>query len=148
MLRLSFKPNQHTLIGADALSLHTSATAVFAPFTSAQATPSTLLADFLQGIKVNPYQASRSGNSFFMTGTSGSAITAGGIGAVYVGAIDGLSTAAGSGSGDWINFSVPFNGAIETSCYGSDILSPGSGPGKIGKVELVGTWIDANHKLS
>lgn len=147
MIRQPFKPNQETVIELNSIPLRESATVVFAPFTSAQATSNSLLADFLQGIKRNPYQARRSGNSFLITGTSGSAITAGGIGAVYVGAIDGLSTTAGSGSGDWINFSVPFDRAIETSCYGSDILSAGSGPGNIGKVALVGTWINANNKL-
>ena len=122
-----------------------SATVIFAPFTSAQANPDSPLAAFLQGIKINPYVPSS--NSFLITGTSGSAISAPGIGAVYVGAIDGLSTTAGSGSGDWIDFNVPFDGAIETSCYGPDILSPGSGPGNIGEVALVGTWINANNKL-
>lgn len=120
-------------------------TVVYAPFTSAQANPDSLLAAFLQGIKLNPYGPG--GNSFLITGTTGSAISAPGIGAVYVGAIDDQSTDAGSGSGEWINFNVPFDGAIETSCYGPDILSPGSGPGNIGNVALVGTWINANNTL-
>jgi len=128
-------------------TLNMSRTVVFAPFTSAESSPNPKLADFLQGIKRNPYQAKRGANSFLMTGTTGSAISAGGIGALYVGAINGRSTASGSGSGAWINFNVPFKGAVETSCYGPDILSPGQGPGNIGRVALVGTWINARQKL-
>ncbi|MCX5966460.1 MAG: hypothetical protein NTV57_02230 [Cyanobacteria bacterium] len=57
-----------------------------------------------------------------------------------MGRIDGKSTSSGSGSGQWINFNVPFADATGTSAYGPDILSPGNGPGGIGKVALVGTW--------
>ena len=99
MTKLPLKTNKETLIEPDASPLRDSTTVVFAPFTSAQAPSNPLLAYFLQGIKSNPYQANSSGNDFLMTGTSGSPVTAGGIGAVYLGAIDGLSTTSGSGSG-------------------------------------------------
>jgi len=82
--------------------------------------------------------------SYKMTGTTGSAISAGGAGAVYVGAIDGKSTSSGSGIGQWINFNVPFADAIGTSVYGPDILSPGNGAGGIGNVALVGTWTNSS----
>jgi hypothetical protein len=62
-----------------------------------------------------------------------------------VGAIDSKSTSGGSGSGQWINFNVPFDGYTGTSCYGADILSPGKGPGGIGNVALVGTWTKNNQ---
>lgn len=147
MFRQRSAEDQSFRLGLNRISPARSSTIVFAPFTSAQTSPNPLLANFLQGIKVNPYQPNAKGNSFLMTGTTGSAISAGGTGAIYIGAIDGLSTPAGSGSGTWINFSVPFDGAIETSCYGPDILSRGQGPGNIGRVSLVGTWINANKQL-
>jgi hypothetical protein len=75
-----------------------------------------------------------------MTGTTGSAFAAGGIGAIYTGAINNKSTNFGNGSGQWINFSVPFAGATGTSCYGSDVLSSSKGGGGVGNVALVGTW--------
>ena len=99
------------------------ATKVFTPFTS-NYTSSTTTQNLwaLQGIKVNPYQ--RQGN-YIMTGTTGSALSSGGTGAVYLGRINGQSTSSGSGSGQWINFNVPFAGADGTSVYGPDILSRG-----------------------
>ncbi len=113
-------------------------TIIFTPFTSSY-TSSTTTKNFwaLQGIKVNPY--GRQGD-YIITGTTGSALSSGGTGAVYVGSINGQSTSSGSGSGQWINFNAPFAGADGTSVYGPDILSRGNGPGGIGKVALVGTW--------
>ena len=88
-------------------------TIYFSPFTSNYSPSSTLYA--LQGIKLNPYGSCEEKASYIMTGTTGSPFGAGGVGAVYVGAIDGKSTSAGSGSGQWINFNVPFSGATGTS---------------------------------
>ncbi|MEI7665921.1 MAG: hypothetical protein WCI65_07740 [Synechococcaceae cyanobacterium ELA263] len=113
-------------------------TTIYAPFTS-DYSPSASIYE-LQGIKDNPYGCRGFQASYIITGTTNSAFAAGGVGAVYVGAIDGKSTSAGSGSGQWINFNVPFTGATGTSCYGADIISPGKGPGGIGKIDLVGTW--------
>jgi hypothetical protein len=116
-------------------------TIIFTPFTSSYTSPTTTQNSWaLQGIKVNPYGRGDEKTSYIMTGTTGSPFAAGGVGAVYVGAIDGKSTSSGSGSGQWINFNVPFYGSTGTSCYGADILSPGKGPGGIGNVDLVGTW--------
>jgi len=116
-------------------------TIIYSPFTSNYSPSANLYA--LQGIKVNPYGSQDGKASYIITGTTGSPFAAGGIGAVYVGAIDGKRTSAGSGSGQWINFNVPFTGATGTSCYGADILSPGKGPGEIGNVALVGTWTNS-----
>ncbi len=115
-------------------------TTFYSPFTSSYSPTTTYT---LQGIKVNTYASSEEEANYIITGTTGSPFAAGGIGAVYVGAIDGKSTSAGSGSGQWINFNVPFTGATGTSCYGADILSPGKGPGGIGNVALVGTWTNS-----
>jgi len=113
-------------------------TKIFTPFNSSYTSPTTTKNFWaLQGIKVNPYGKK---GSYIITGTTGSALSSGGTGAVYVGAIDGKSTRMGSGSGEWINFNVPFAGADGTSTYGPDILSQGKGPGGIGDVALVGTW--------
>ena len=114
-------------------------TTIYAPFTSSYLNSSTSSWE-LQGIKINPFASRGKQVSYIMVGTTGSAITDGGVGAVYVGRIDGNSTSSGSGSGQWINFNVPFADATGTSVYGPDILSPGNGPGGIGKVALVGTW--------
>ena len=119
-------------------------TKIYAPFTSNYSSSTTTLSWELQGIKVNPYRTRGKQASYIITGTTGSAIGAGGVGAVYVGAIDGKSTSSGSGSGQWINFNVPFADATGTSVYGPDILSPGKGPGGIGNVALVGTWTNSN----
>ena len=119
-------------------------TKIYAPFTSSYSSSTTTLSWELQGIKVNPYRTRGKQASYIITGTTGSAIGAGGVGAVYVGAIDGKSTSSGSGSGQWINFNVPFADATGTSVYGPDILSPGKGPGGIGNVALVGTWTKSN----
>ena len=122
-------------------SLGLSGTTFYSPFTSsfnsATAPTSTYT---LQGIKTNPYGSREEKASYIIAGTSGSPFAAGGVGALYVGAIDGQATSGGSGSGQWINFNVPFTGSTGTSCYGADILSPGKGPGGIGNVALVGTW--------
>ena len=118
-------------------------TKIYAPFTSNYSTSTTTSWE-LQGIKVNPYGSRGKQSSYIITGTTGSAIGAGGVGAVYVGAIDAKSTSSGSGSGQWINFNVPFTDATGTSVYGPDILSPGKGPGGIGNVALVGTWTNSN----
>jgi hypothetical protein len=115
-------------------------TTFYSPFTSSYSPTTTYT---LQGIKVNTYASSEEKANYIITGTTGSPFAAGGIGTVYVGAIDGKSTSAGSGSGQWINFNVPFTGATGTSCYGADILSPGKGPGGIGNVALVGTWTNS-----
>jgi len=115
-------------------------TTFYSPFTSSYSPTTTYT---LQGIKVNTYASSEEKANYIITGTTGSPFAAGGIGAVYVGAIDGKSTSAGSGSGQWINFNVPFTGATGTSCYGADILSQGKGPGGIGNVALVGTWTNS-----
>ena len=113
-------------------------TKIFTPFTSSYTSPTTTQNFWaLQGIKVNPYAGE---GNYIMTGTTGSALSAGGTGAVYIGPINGSSTSSGSGSGQWINFNVPFAGADGTSVYGPDILSRGKGPGGIGQVALVGTW--------
>ncbi len=122
-----------------------SSTTIYAPFTSNYSPSATLYE--LQGIKINPYGCRGIQASYIMTGATGSAFAAGGVGAVYVGAIDGKSTIAGSGSGQWINCNVPFDGATGTSCYGADILSPGKGPGGIGNVALVGTWTNSSDNL-
>ena len=98
----------------------------------------------LQGIKKNNYHY----DSYLLAGTTGSAISAPGYGALYVGAIDGSSTSDGSGSGTWYNFSVPYSWSPqETSAYGPDILGPGSGPGGIGEVAVAGTWINSSGVL-
>ena len=120
-------------------------TKIYTPFTSSYSPSSTLYE--LQGIKINPYGSKGNQSSYIITGTTGSAFTAGGVGAVYVGAIDGKRTSTGSGSGEWINFNVPFNGYTGTSCYGADILSSGIGPGGIGNVALVGTWTDSSNNI-
>jgi len=101
----------------------------------------------LQGIKLNSLGCREKQTSYIITGTTGSAFTAGGIGAVYVGPIDGKDTSAGSGSGRWFNFNVPFEGNTGTSCYGADILSPGKRSSDMGNVELVGTWTDTNNNI-
>ena len=119
-------------------------TKIYAPFTSNYSSSTTTLSWELQGIKINPYGSRGKHANYIITGTTGSAIGAGGVGAVYVGAIDGKSTSSGSGSGQWINFNVPFADATGTSVYGPDILSPGKGPGGIGNVALVGTWTNSN----
>ena len=126
-----YRPDASILAGAT--------TIVYAPFTSNYLN-STAASWELQGIKLNPYGRRGKQASYIIAGTTGSAISAGGTGAVYVGAIDGKSTSSGSGSGQWINFNVPFADATGTSVYGPDILSPGNGPGGTGKVALVGTW--------
>ncbi len=120
-------------------------TTIYTPFTSSYSPSATLYE--LQGIKINPYETRGCKPSYIMTGTTGSAFAAGGVGAIYVGAIDGKSTSEGSGSGQWINFEVPFDGATGTSCYGADILSRGRGPGRIGNVALVGTWTNSSENI-
>ena len=121
-------------------------TTFYSPFTSsfnsATAPTSTYT---LQGIKTNPYGSSDNESSYIITGTTGSPFGTNVGGAVYVGAIDGSSTSGGSGSGQWINFNVPFDGYTGTSCYGADILSPGTGAGGIGILALVGTWTKNNQ---
>ena len=100
----------------------------------------------LQGIKRNSYLGQS--NSYFMSGTTGSAVSPPGYGALYIGAIDDASTLAGSGSGVWYNFSVPSTWSPqETSVYGPDILTRGAGPGGIGDVALAGTWINPQGNL-
>ena len=123
-----------------------SGTVLYSPFTSNYYSASANLYA-LQGIKLNPYASCEEKASYIITGTTGSPFKAGGVGAVYVGAIDGKSTSAGSGSGQWINFNVPFGGATGTSCYGADILSPGKGAGGIGNVALVGTWTNSSNSI-
>jgi hypothetical protein len=95
----------------------------------------------LQGIKKNGLSL----NSYVITGTTGDAAAPPGYGALYVGAIDGATNPTGSGSGTWYNFSVPSTwGPQETSTYGPDVLSSGSGPGGIGDIALAGTWINSS----
>jgi hypothetical protein len=131
---LDFKLNPLDLIN----KFKKPSTIIFTPFTSSYTSPTTTPNFWaLQGIKVNPYGKQ---GDYLITGTTGSALSSGGVGAVYVGPINRLSTSSGSGSGQWINFNVPFAGADGTSVYGPDILSRGNGPGGIGKVALVGTW--------
>lgn len=120
-----------------------SKTIFYQPFVSTSVEVSSS-ANSLQGVKKNDLAA----NSYLLTGTSGNAIAPPGYGALYIGAIDGSTTTAGSGSGTWYNFSVPSTwGANETSVYGPDILSPGQGPDGIGDVALAGTWINASGDL-
>ena len=134
-MRVKFKENLAEYFHGNSAS---GATVIFTPFTSSYTSPTTTQNFWaLQGIKVNPY---RRNGDYIITGTTGSALSSGGTGAVYVGAINGRSTSSGSGSGQWINFNVPFDGADGTSVYGPDILSRGRGPGGIGRVALVGTW--------
>jgi hypothetical protein len=132
-----------------AKKLKNAKTTFYSPFTSNYSPAASSYT--LQGIKVNPYKSSRKQSSYIITGTTGSPFTAPGFGAVYVGAIDGKSTSAGSGSGQWMNFSVPSTGsttgATGTSAYGLDILSPGKGPGGIGDVALVGTWTNSTGNI-
>lgn len=98
----------------------------------------------LQGIKKNGL----SPNSYVLTGTTGDAMAPPGYGALYVGAIDGATGSTGSGSGTWYNFSVPSTWSPqETSTYGPDILSSGSGPGGIGDIALAGTWINSSGTM-
>ena len=130
------RPGNWTLAGTT--------TKIYAPFTSSYSSSTTTLSWELQGIKLNPYGSRGKQTSYIITGTTGSPIFAGGVGAVYVGAIDGKSTSSGSGSGQWINFNVPFADATGTSVYGPDILSPGNGPGGVRNVALVGTWTNSN----
>jgi len=120
-------------------------TRIYTPFTSSYSSSASSYE--LQGIKFNPYGSRRSRASYIITGTTGNAFGPGAVGAVYVGAIDGGSTSEGSGSGQWINFNVPFEGVTGTSCYGADILSPGKGPGGIGNIALVGTWTNSADTL-
>ena len=111
----------------------------YQPFVSTSVTVSSTL-NSLQGIKKN----GSSPNSYVLTGTTGDAMEAPGYGAIYIGAVDGATTSSGSGSGTWYNFSVPSTwGAQETSAYGPDILTSGSGPGDIGDIALAGTWINS-----
>ena len=126
------------------LTLAGTTTKIYAPFTSSYSSSTTTLSWELQGIKLNPYGSRGKQTSYIITGTTGSPIFAGGVGAVYVGAIDGKSTSSGSGSGQWINFNVPFADATGTSVYGPDILSPGNGPGGVGNVALAGNWSNSN----
>ena len=94
----------------------------------------------LQGVKKNTF----SPRSFLLTGTTGNAFAAPGYGALYIGPIDGSVGSTGSGRGTWYNFSVPSTWSPqETSTYGPDILTSGSGPGGIGDVALAGTWINS-----
>ena len=125
--------------------LNKAKTTFYSPFTSSYSPAASVYT--LQGIKVNPYESRGNDSSYIITGTTGSAFGAGGVGAVYVGAIDGKSTSGGSGSGQWINFSVPITGATGTSAYGVDILSKGRGPGGIGNIALVGTWTNSNGNI-
>ena len=115
----------------------------YSPFVSTSVTVDSQL-NSLQGIKKNTF----SPNSYLLTGTTGSAIAPPGYGALYIGAIDGETGSTGSGSGTWYNFSVPSTwNPQETSCYGSDILTSGSGPDGIGDVALAGTWINSSGTL-
>ena len=129
-------------LGSNRSSSHT----FYSPFTSSSYSPppSTYT---LQGIKINPYGSRGKKTSYIITGTTGSPFSYNVGGAVYVGAIDGKSTSGGSGSGQWINFNVPFDGYTGTSCDGADILSPGKGPGGIGNVALVGTWTGSSVNI-
>ena len=130
-----------SLVSRTAKKLNKAKTTFYSPFISNYSPAASVYT--LQGIKVNPYESRGKDASYIITGTTGSAFGAGGVGAVYVGAIDGKSTSAGSGSGQWINFNVPITGATGSSAYGVDILSPGKGPGGIGNVALVGTWTNS-----
>jgi len=115
----------------------------YSPFISTSVTVNSKL-NSLQGIKKNDYLS----ESYLLTGTTGSAIAPPGYGALYIGAIDGQTGSTGSGSGTWYNFSVPSTwNPQETSCYGPDILSSGSGPDGIGDVALAGTWINSSGTL-
>ncbi|MCP9810259.1 hypothetical protein KBY58_12560 [Cyanobium sp. HWJ4-Hawea] len=101
----------------------------------------------LQGIKINDLTAGNPVSTYLLTGTTGNAFAAPGYGALYSGAIDGASTSTGSGSGTWYNFSVPSTWSPqETSVYGPDILTSGSGPNGIGDVALAGTWLNSQGK--
>ena len=112
----------------------------FQPFISTSVTVDSQ-ANSLQGIKKNDL----SPNSYLLSGTTGNGLAPPGYGALYAGIIDGKSTSSGSGSGTWYNFSVPSTwNPQQTSAYGSDILTAGSGPAGIGDVALVGTWINAS----
>jgi len=118
-------------------------TVFYQPFVSTSVYVDSAL-NSLQGVKKNNLAP----DSYLLTGTTGSAISPPGYGALYIGAIDGSSTSSGSGSGTWYNFSVPSTwNPQETSVYGPDILTSGDGPGGIGDVDLAGTWIDASGVL-
>ena len=75
----------------------TGATKIFTPFVSSYPTSSSFWA--LQGIKINPYASKGGRAGYIVTGTTGPALSSGGVGAVYVGAINSQNTASGSGSG-------------------------------------------------
>lgn len=112
----------------------------FQPFVSSAVTVSSKL-NSIQGIKKNTFIP----DTYVLTGTTGNAFASPGYGALYIGIIDGLTSATGSGSGTWYNFSVPAKWKPqETSAYGPEILSSGSGPGGIGDVALAGTWINSS----
>ncbi|MCP9775524.1 hypothetical protein [Cyanobium sp. WAJ14-Wanaka] len=112
----------------------------FQPFVSTSVTIDST-ANSLQGIKKNHL----SPNSYLLAGTTGDGLAPPGYGALYIGAIDGSSTSSGSGSGTWYNFSVPSTwNPQQTSAYGPDILTAGTGPGGIGDVALTGTWINSS----
>lgn len=97
----------------------------------------------LQGIKKNTLSSNP--NSYLLAGTTGDGLAPPGYGALYIGAIDGATGSTGSGSGTWYNFSVPSTwNPQQTSCYGPDILTSGSGPAGIGDVALAGTWINSS----
>jgi len=115
----------------------------YSPFVSTSVTVNSNL-NSLQGIKKN----NLSPNSYLLTGTTGNPLAPPGYGALYIGAINGTTGSTGSGSGTWYNFSVPSTwDPQETSCYGPDILTSGSGPGGIGDVALAGTWINSSGTL-
>lgn len=139
-----FTYNSNLVLGS-AKKLNKVNTIFYSPFTSNYSPAASVYT--LQGIKVNPYENRGKDSIYIITGTTGSAFGAGGVGAVYVGAIDGKSTSAGSGSGQWINFNVSISGATGTSAYGADILSPGKGPGGIGNVALVGTYTNSTGNI-
>mgnify|MGYP006277185169 CR=1 FL=1 len=114
----------------------------YQPYISTAVTVDSTL-NSLQGIKKNTL--SSKSNSYLLAGTTGDGLAPPGYGALYIGAIDGATGSTGSGSGTWYNFSVPSTwNPQQTSCYGPDILTSGSGPDGIGDVALAGTWINSS----
>ena len=93
----------------------------------------------LQGIKRVPGTQ----KDYVLTGTSGNISTAG-QGTVYVGPINGSSTANGSGSGDWLLMNVPSSwNSPASSIYGPGLIqtSPTKrGLQKIRSIQLAGTY--------